>query len=257
MKKPLALLCVLALAGCAAAPPQSFAPLDYSYLRPINFKVATLNIVNDYVPGADEAALNADNPAPPAATLLTMLNNRLQPNGQPGTGTVSVQAASITETGGTLNGRMTVDINLTNADGSATGFAEATVAASAPAPDGGPDSNQMRAALYNMTRQLMTAINVQLPYQIYHNLAGWVAWTTPRAGAALAAPGTGEAPGAIQATPLGTPGSGTSPAPAGTAPSVPPSVPLPMPDETPPLQPGQIVPNYLPGAGPAALTPPQ
>jgi hypothetical protein len=209
--------------------------------------VATLNIVNNYTPGPDEAALNANNPAPPGTTLMTMLNQRMQPNGQPGTGTITVQAASITEAGGSLNGQMTVDINLTSADGRSTGFAEASVSASQPAPDGDPSSNDMRAALYNMTKQLMTAINVQLPYQITHNISTWVAWTTPAANAALAAPGTGMAPGTIQAAPLGAPGS-TPAAPAASTPA--PAAP------TPPM--GNLVPpSMLPATPPTALTPPQ
>jgi hypothetical protein len=62
MKKTIAVLSILGLAGCGSPPPpQNFAPLDYSYLRPITFKVATLNITNAYTPGADEAQLNAYN----------------------------------------------------------------------------------------------------------------------------------------------------------------------------------------------------
>lgn len=243
MKKTIALLSTLALAACGSSPPpQTFAPLDYSYLRPITFKVATLNIVNNYTPGQDEAQLNAYNPAPPGATLMAMLNQRMQPSGQPGTGTITVQAASITESGGSLNGQMTVDVNLTSPDGRSTGFAEASVSASQPAPDGDPDSNAVKEALYNMTKQLMTAINVQLPYQITHNISNWVAWTTPQANAALAAPGTGMAPGVIQAAPLGAPGSTPAPvAPAAATPAMPSLVP----------------PGSLPAAGPTALTPPQ
>lgn len=243
MKKTIALLSVLGLAGCGSSPPPvSFTPLDYSYLRPITFKVATLNIVNNYSPGQDEAQLNAYNPAPPGATLMAMLNQRMQPSGQPGSGTITVQTASITESGGSLNGQMTVDVNLTSADGRSTGFAEASVSASQPAPDGDPDSNAVKQALYNMTKQLMTAINVQLPYQITHNISSWVAWTTPQANAALAAPGTGMAPGVIQSAPLGAPGSTPAPvAPAAATPAMPSLVP----------------PNSLPAAGPTVLTPPQ
>ena len=61
MKKRLAVISVLALAACSSPPPpQNFAPLDYSYLRPFTFKVANISVVNSYVPGPDEAQLNAD-----------------------------------------------------------------------------------------------------------------------------------------------------------------------------------------------------
>jgi hypothetical protein len=263
MKKTIILISVLGLAGCGSSPPpQTFAPLDYSYLRPYVFKVATLNIVNNYVPGADEAALNANNPAPPGATLMAMLNQRMQPSGQPGTGTITVQAASITEGGGNINGQMTVDINLTSADGRSTGFAEASVSASQPDPGGDPGSNDMRAALYNMTKQLMTSINVQLPYQINHNISSWVAWTTPAGNAAVAAPGAGMAPGAIQSAPLGAPGSAAAPMPMGSA-AAPssvgssPTAAVPTAVAPTPVVPSLVPPTMLPAAGPTALTPPQ
>jgi hypothetical protein len=245
MKKSLALLSVLALAACSSPPPPiTFAPLDYSYLRPIVFKVATLNVVDAYTPGADEAQLNSNNPAPPGPTLMAMLNKRMQPSGQPGTGTITVQVASITESDGNLNGEMTVDVNLTSADGRSTGFAEASVSASQGAPDSG-DQNAVQTALYQMTKKLMDSLNVQLPYQIAHDIPTWVAWTNPQAAGGSLSTGTGAgvAPGAIQATPLtGPPGSTALPSPAVPAPAV-------------PASPGLVPPAYLPGAGPTNLSP--
>jgi hypothetical protein len=253
MKKTAAIFTVLSLAACSSSPPpvQNFAPLDYSYLRPITFKVANLTVVNEYTPGSDEAQLNANNPAPPGPTLVAMLNQRMQPSGEPGTANITVQVASITESGGNLNGQMTVDINLTSADGRSTGFAEASVSATAPQPDSDADTP---AALYQMTKNLMDRINVQLPYSIVHNIPSWVAWTQP-VGAPVSAAG-GLAPGAIQAAPLGAPGSTAAPVVPGSAPVVPSGAPVPMASPAiPALNPA--VPNYLPGAGPTALTPPQ
>lgn len=236
MKNFLLLLSVLVLTACASPPPPAvFKPLDYSYLRPITFKVANLNVINNYTPGPAETQLNSNNPAPPAATLLAMLNNRMQPSGQPGNGTITVQVASITQANGMLNGQMTVDINLTSADGRSTGFAEASVSASQTAPDS-DDQNAVQTALYQMTKTLMDAINVQLPYQIAHNIASWVAWTTP-AGGATALP-AGAASGSIQATPLTAPGSTVTTTTTTAAPGTP---------ATPAT--GNLVPPGYPGAG--------
>ncbi|MCB5945214.1 hypothetical protein [Acidocella sp. KAb 2-4] len=241
MKKLLAILPLGALAACSSAPtPMSFAPLDYSYLRPITLNVANLNVVNNYVPSPSEATLEAQDPVPLAATLVTMLQHRLQPSGTPGTGTVTVQVVSITEAGGNLNGAMTVDVNLTSADGRSTAFTEASVTASQTAPDSnsGPD---MQAALYQMTKTLMTQMNVQLPYQIMHNIPSWVVGSA----AGGAAPGMGGAAGGIiQAAPLSAPGGAAAPA-TGTPPVA------------APVNTNAAVPNYLPGAGPAALGAPQ
>ena len=243
MKNFLALLSMLILAACASPPPPPvFKPLDYSYLHPITFKVANVSVVNNYTPGPDEQQLNANNPAPPAATLLAMLNQRMQPSGQPGNAAITVQVASITQANGMLNGQMTVDINLTSADGRSTGFAEASVSASQTAPDSG-DQNATETALYQMTGKLMDAINVQLPYQIAHNIPNWVAWTTP-AGGAAALPG-GVASGAIQAAPLGAPGATTT---TTTTTTVAPAVPA---GPAPPV--GNLVPPGYPGA-PTPLT---
>ncbi len=243
MKKFLFFAPALALAGCSSAPPPSFAPLNYSYLRPIIFKVATLNVVNNYTPAPGEAALIANNPAPPEATLEAMLKNRMQPSGQPGTGTITIQNASIIETGGNLVGQMVVDINLTSADGRSSGYAEASVSRSEAAPDNDdPTSADMQTALYGMTKKLMTAINVQLPYEIAHNIPSWVSWTNQGGVGAGTSGSAGADAGGIQAAPLGAPGSSSAapaaPAATGTA---------------TPVNNNLAVPNYLPGAGPAAL----
>lgn len=249
MKHLLRLLPVLALAGCGSStPPPSFAPLDYSYLRPITFKVATLDVVNNYTPSPGEAPLIAANPAPPADTLMAMLKARMQPSGQPGSGTITVQTASITQSGGNLNGQMVVDINLTGPN-NATGFAEASVSRSVAAPDGDPNSPDMQAALYQMSKDLMTAINVQLPYQIAHNIPSWVSWVNPVGSSSTPSAGGDSTGGIIQAAPLTAPGGAAAPATTGSAP-----VPL---APSAPANTNSAVPNYLPGAGPATLGAPQ
>jgi hypothetical protein len=93
-----------------------------------------------------------------------------------------------------------------------------------------------------MTKKLMDAMNVQLQYQIQRNLKSWTVWN--------AAPGAVSAPGGngvIQAAPLGaSTGSfgAAKAAPVAAAATQPPASQV---NTTP------GVPNYLPGAGPAAL----
>ncbi|OYV25865.1 MAG: hypothetical protein B7X08_04020, partial [Acidocella sp. 20-63-7] len=94
----------------------------------------------------------------------------------------------------------------------------------------------VQAALYDLTKRLMDSMNVQLQYQIQHNLGPWLVWSNTPSYAAPSAAGAGPASSAgIQAMPLSAPAAPTTPVPAGT---------------------GNIsaaVPQYLPGAGPAAL----
>ncbi|WP_297368427.1 hypothetical protein [Acidocella sp.] len=199
---------LVTLAGCSSSPPPSFAPLDYSYLHPYVLKVATLNVVNNYTPGPDAQPVLNNDPVSPAATLQAMLQHRLVASGDPGTGTVTVQNASITETNGMLSGTMTVDINLQGPRG-ATGFAEASVSATEQAPDD-LTSADGQTALYHLTKHLMDLMNVQLPYQLQHSLRAWISWTNPQAGGLATGGAMG---GVIQATPLTTPaGDATTPA---------------------------------------------
>jgi hypothetical protein len=235
-------------AGCSSPPPpQSFAPLNYSYLPPIVFKVANLTVANNYVPTPNEATLIGEDPEPPATALLAMLNHRIVASGAPGTGTVTIEVASIDQAGGNLTGAMTVDIHLVSADGRSTGFTEATVSASHTAPDSDASQNDVQAALYDLTKQLMDNMNVQLQYQVQHNLGPWLSWSsTP--GVSPLAVGAAPSTGAIQATPLTAPASTTTTTTTTTGPA-------PLPTPTGNINPA--IPQYLPGAGPAALTPAQ
>lgn len=243
---PFLLLAPAALTGCSSPPPQTFPPLDYAYLPPIVLKVANLNIVNTYVPGPGAATLIGQDPAPPATVLLDMLNHRLIASGAPGSGTVTIEQASVDQSGGSLVGTMTVDIQLQSADGRATGTTEVSVNASVPAPDPDASQNAVQAALYTLTKNMMegtsttpgqpptNGMNTQLQYQIQHNLGPWVQAAAVPGAAPLAA---GAGGGAIQAQPL-------TPPPSTGAP-------VPLPGQT--INPA--VPQYLPGAGPAALPP--
>jgi hypothetical protein len=240
---PVVPFAALALAACSSAPPQSFPPLDYSYLPPIVFKVSTLNIVNAYVPDAGAANMIAQDPAPPAATMMAVLQHRIVASGAPGTGTVTLETASVDQIGGNLVGRLTVDINLTSPDGRSTGFAEASVTASAPAPDPDASENDVQAALYGLTKQLMdgpNGMNVQLQYQMQQHLSNWISWS----GAPGAVSGPAAQAGAIQAAPLPAPPAGPATgAPATSVPAT--SVPGTGTPVAPPLT--------LPGGVPATL----
>ena len=236
-----------ALAGCSSPPPpQYFPPLSYSYLPPLVLKVANLNVVDAYVPSTDTVALLAQDPAPPADTLLAMLRGRVVASGAPGTGTVTIQNASVHQVDGTLTGAMTVDVSVASPDGLSTGYAEATVSASRTAPTSDDGPGAMQAALYGLTKQLMEEMNVQLQYQMQHNLSGWLSWSP-----SSAAPPPGYAPaaagGSIQSAPL------TAPVPPPGAAAVPPAAPLgayPAQAAPPPGYPepeGNLIPPGYPG----------
>lgn len=259
MKKLVCALPLLALAACGTTPPTpTFTPLNYSYLPPILLKVSQINVTNSYVPNPSQVQTAALDPAPPADTLLAMLKQRLQPAGQPGTATVTVQTAYVDQVNGTLVGQMTVDLNLASANGLSTGFTEASVSATETAPDSNAPSD-MQVALYDLTKRLMTQMNVQLQYQIQKNMPDWISWTNTGSAIPSSAASAASAPVTsgvgVQATPLAAPPGVTSV--SGAASQAGAQVAQPAAPSTPRAatsgQSNGSVPNYLPGAGPAAL----
>ncbi len=227
LKRPLFLLAALValLAGCSSSPPPPppvFTPLTYNYLPPIVLTVSNIAFQNSYVPDPQAAALIAQDPAPPAATVMAMAQHRLVANGTPGTGTFTLETASIEPAGDNYIGNISIRLDVVSADGRKTGYTEASVAVTqtAPDPDAGPD--QVQEVLYSMTKQLMDELNVQLQYQIQRNMGSWVSYNTNAATPALNSGAISN--GGIQAAPLPSPGAAPAPVPGSQAPQ---AVPLP------------------------------
>ncbi len=220
----LAFASLLTIAACGSAPPPApvvYKPLDYSYLPPLTLRVASVNVQNTYVPGPDEATLIGQDPEAPANALSDLLNRRLIPSGAPGVANVTIETASLDESGGNLTGTMAVRVDVASADGRRTGYTEASVTHSEAAPDNNASEEDVRAALFGMTKTLTDDLNDRLQYQLQHNLASWMVYGAD-AGAVPVVSGTNGGSGGIVATPLpepgGAPASGEAPtAPAGPA----------------------------------------
>jgi hypothetical protein len=236
-KRSSCFLALLALASCNnSAPPQTFAPLNYNYLTPIVLKVSSLTISNAYVPTPGQATLLGQDPAPPGPVLISTLNHMLVAGGTSGTGTATITTASVDQQGSNLIGVLTVDIHLVSGDGLRTADTEASVTATAPAPDPNASENDVQAALYGLTQQMMDpssqkSLIVNLQHQIAVNLPNWVL--------ASATPGTAPlavTPGAIQATPLTTPPATPGPVPStlpGSSQTLPGGIPTAIPPAAP------------------------
>jgi hypothetical protein len=229
------------LAACSSSPPpapQVFAPLTYNYLPPIMLTVATVNLQNDYVPDPAAATLNSENPSPLPDTIMAMAQHRLVANGTPGTATFTLQTASIEPVGNNYVGNVSVRLDVVSADGRKTGYTVASVSVSQTAPDSDASQNDIQAELYNITKQLMDRLNVQLQYQIQSNMGSWVSYANNAAVPAL----NSAAPGSIQAAPLPAPGAPTSTtttttttAPTAATPTTTTVVPLPATPGEPPM----------------------
>ncbi|OYV25030.1 MAG: hypothetical protein B7X08_07215, partial [Acidocella sp. 20-63-7] len=99
----------VALAACSnQTPAPNLAPLDYSYLPPITFKVADMTVANNYVPTPGQATMINEAPQPPALVLQNMLTHRLVASGAPGQGTATIETASLDQIGSNLTGTLTV-----------------------------------------------------------------------------------------------------------------------------------------------------
>lgn len=193
----------LLLAACASeSVPQSFPPLRYNYLAPLSLDVGAIQTRVRYAPAQDGSSLDAMSPESPLQAVEQMIQDRLVAGGTGGTATVNINAASINQVNDTAVGNISIHLTVTSADGRNRGFTDASVTRSRTMPDT-TDPDAIRAFLYAMTQDLVNAENVELEYQIRHNLASWLV------GGGSAVIGGPAAPMPVQATPLGGPGAPT------------------------------------------------
>ncbi|GAB0113699.1 hypothetical protein [Acidisoma sp. C75] len=212
----------LLLAACSGGEsmPQSFPPLRYNYLAPISLNVGSIENEVRFAEAQDGSSLDAMSPESPLQAVEQMIQDRLVAAGTGGTAKVIINAASINQVNDTAVGNVSIRLVLTSADGRQRGYTDATVSRTRTMPDT-TDPTALRAFLYSMTQELVSAANVELEYQIRHNLAAWLV------GGSSTVVGGPAAPVPVQATPLGGPGSvlpatgGTlgAPAPLGSMPT--------------------------------------
>jgi hypothetical protein len=219
----------LLMAGCASSPPRVYTPLRYDYLTPLRLNVASVTIENRFLP-AGSTDLNGQDPSPLVPTLTAMAQDRLQAVGSAGRAVFVIKDASLVRTRDGIAGSMDVELDVYAGGGTRAGFAEARVSRRRTG-----DIDDMQATLYDMTKQLMDAMNIEFEYQVRHSLKDWIA---PSA-----------TPGAVQQQALPPPGSAAAPPPMPAAPSplAPPSPYLPSTTLAPPT-------SYAP---PSSLPPPR
>jgi hypothetical protein len=170
IRRRMVLAAVLLPAACASPPPPSYPPLSYDYLLPLRLNVASIDVRNDFVPGsaADVAMLS---PVTPVAALTRMAHDRLFAAGNTGRAVFVIDTASILHTGGALYGALAVHLDILAADASRVGFAEARVARTVAGPR---VNNDLDGALYDLTTQMMSDMNVEFEYQVRQSLQDWL-----------------------------------------------------------------------------------
>ena len=271
--RPFVLLLVLLLAACGSeqpAPQASYPPLDFSYLPPLALNVATLEVQSQYVPSGPPDVSQSD-PAPPVAALRLMATERLKPVGSAGRAVFLIDDAAIVRSGDTITGAFSVTLNIYTSAGVRAGFAQATVTRQLNIA-----GQDLSAALYTLTRQLMQQINIEFEYQVRRSLHDWLVSTGPTPPPApvppppppVAEPAPPPISAEPQAMPTPQPPPPYSPGPTESQPMatpqpalpypLPPAGPLPEPTTAQP-PPMPSLPSTLPPAGalpPTTTTPP-
>ena len=162
------LLLPLVAAACAdgdAVPARTaFPPLSYGYLTTLRLNVATV----EEGPLPPPGPLDGINPAPPGPALIRMAQDRLAAGGTLGRAVFTVDEASITRRGSGLDGIMAVHLDVLTSEGSRAGFAEARVSRRAEG------IGDLRAALYDVTVQMMQDMNVEFEFQVRQSLRDWL-----------------------------------------------------------------------------------
>ena len=231
----------LLAASCASEPPPPpaatglIAPLDFSYLTPLPLNVATVEIEDRYAP-MGPADLSARDPLPPVAALRAMAEQRLKADGTSGKAVFVINDASITGQGDVITGSMNVELDIIGASGAREGYAQASVTRQIAGVSG-----DLSPVLAQLTRDMMSKMNVEFEFQVRRNLGTWL---LP----------VGAPTGAVETAPLSAPGA--PPPPPAAAPGAPVSLaPPPMPVAPPTLAPPPPTPG-LPPPAPEPLAPP-
>ncbi len=196
----LALALPLLAAACAydEVPPQAqdFPPLRYDYLTPLDLNVASVEIVSNFVPAPGGPA--ALSPVAPVEALEQMARDRLRADGSSGKAVFVVDDASIVPVPGGLSGTMAVHLDVLTGDGTRAGYAEARVSQLYTGP-----TSDMRAVVYDLIKQMMDRMNVELEFQVKRTLHDWLQQVQ-----------TAPPPEAVQQQDLGPPGAAPPAQPA-------------------------------------------
>ena len=169
-----ALLLPLLLAACGGEEERAFEPLRYNYLPPIPLNVASIAVEQRFVPSGIDPDVSGMDPVPPIEALKAMANDRLQAFGTSNKAVFAILDGSLVRQDDGVNGSMAVSLTIFDDNGIQLGFAEARVQSHRTGVSG-----NIRPVLYDMTKAMMSDMNVEFEYQIRHNLKDYL--TSPAA----------------------------------------------------------------------------
>lgn len=231
----------LGLAACGGdeiPPTEPYTQLHYEFLPKLRLNVGSVTVDDRAHPiGPDDLA--AQSPAIPALALEQMAHDRLFAVATAGAANFVVDQASIVrQPNGTLSGVLSVHLDITTPTGASAGYAAAEVERQ-HIP--GSDPENLQNNLYDLTKQMMDAMNVEFEFQLRKTLSSWLV-----TGNAVPAPVVAQP---LDQVPPGAPPSPTQAAPPAAVPSseAPPPAPDGYQDPMAPPPPQQLSPppGYL------------
>jgi len=161
----------------ASQAPMAFPPLHFDYLPPLQLNVATIEIQQRFMPSGVAPDVSAQAPVSPAAALRAMAKDRLQALGGSGRAVFAILDASLIRKQDTIRGSMAVSLTIFDSTAVQRGYATATVERTST----GKTAN-LKSGLYELTKLMMDAMNVEFEFQVRRNLKEWLT--------SAAAPGT-------------------------------------------------------------------
>ncbi len=164
------MLLPLLLAACGGGhSDRSFPPLRYGYLTPLRLNVASVRVETRYIPAGVPPDVSQLDPAPPVQALQSMAADRLQAFGSSGQAVFVIKDASLLRQKDTVTGTLAVELDIYTSANTRAGFAEARVSRTHTG-----DTDDMAATLYDMTKQMMDAMNVEFEFQLRRSLRDWL-----------------------------------------------------------------------------------
>ena len=157
------------LAACGGGERHDFPPLRYGYLEPLRLNVAAVKIEPRFIPSGASPDVSQYDPVPPVRALRNMAEDRLQAFGSSGQAVFIIQDASLIRQRDTITGTMAVRLEIAASGNSRAGYAEAHTSRVRTG-----DIDDLPAVLYDMTKQMMDAMNVEFEFQVRRSLRGWL-----------------------------------------------------------------------------------
>ena len=184
----------LIAAACSDAsdPPRDYPVPNYSYLSPLRFNVAAIEL-DDRTPPTSDRSLVQLSPLRPVDGLKQIANDRLVAAGSSGRAVFVIETATLQQVRGGVEGTLSVRIDVyASATSERSGYAEARITRKRTSND---TDEAVRPVLYELTTQMLNDMNVELEFQVKRSLRDWL----------QGAQGTAPLPPKVDAQDLGAP----------------------------------------------------